>query len=133
MAKSKSAKSLKGIHRVRKKLSGGEVREYHYAYRGGPKFWTSDSGFAEGSQEYALAFAEALAGHSFAPTNVGKNKTRAVIDRYLRSAHFVNLGQRTQADYNKYLSAFVAEFGEDPIALFEEKEAVAEIREWKDK
>ena len=133
MAKSKKAKSLKGVHRVKKRLAGGGVREYHYAFRGGPKFWSSDSDVDEGGPEYALAFASVLRGRELLVRNVGRNTTRAVVERYLRSAHFVNLGQRTQDDYKKYISAFDQEFGEDPIAIFEEKEAVAEVREWKNR
>ncbi|MEH6644744.1 site-specific integrase [Sulfitobacter sp.] len=37
-----------------------------------------------------------------------------------------------QSDYDKYLHSYEPEFGTDPIKLFEEKEALSEIREWKE-
>ncbi|MBM06539.1 MAG: integrase [Oceanibulbus sp.] len=132
MAKSKS-KPLQGVHRVKKRLSGGVIKKYHYAFRGGPKFWSSDCSFEEGSTEYALAYAAILRGHKPSVSTAGRKITRSVIDRYRRSAHFVNLSERTRSDYGKYLTSFEEAFGDDPIKMFEEKEAVAEIREWKDR
>lgn len=42
---------LKGVHRVRKKLANGTVREYHFPFRGkgAQAFWTSDSSIELGS------------------------------------------------------------------------------------
>ena len=54
---------LKGIHRVSKKLAGGKVREYHYAYRRGPQFWSSESDFKVGGADYLEAFLEASKPH----------------------------------------------------------------------
>lgn len=34
--------SIKGLHVVKKTMKNGAVRYYYYAWRGGPKFWTSD-------------------------------------------------------------------------------------------
>ena len=48
---------LKGIHRVTRKLVDGSSRRHHYAWRGGPKFWSSDSDIKEGSAEYVAALA----------------------------------------------------------------------------
>ncbi len=125
---------LKGIHRVSKKLAGGKVREYHYAYRRGPQFWSSKSDFKVGGADYLEAFLEASKPHLLraAPRAGQGASTCAVIHRYRQSIHFKDLSGRTQKDYDKFLRAFDEAFGPDPIKMFEEKEAVAEIRTWKE-
>jgi hypothetical protein len=125
-------KDFKGVHRVIKKLATGEKRKYHYVFRGGPCFWNSSDSIEPGDPEYAIAFADAL---RKAPTGIkttGANSTAAVIASYRKSAHFTLLKPRTQRDYEKYLTAFEAEFGEDPVKMFEEVESIAEIRVWKE-
>lgn len=125
---------LKGIHRVVKVLARGDVRKYHYAYRGGPQFWSSESPFKVGSAEYIHAFLEASKPQRFkAPSNSGSEiQTGDILDGYRKSVHYVSLAARTQSDYDKYLRSFESEFGMDPIKLFEEKESLSEIREWKE-
>lgn len=123
---------FKGVHRVTKSLSGGANRIYHYAFRGGPKFWDSTMGFGSDSDEYALAYADALRSAGPKTTVARRALTSSVIDRYRRSTQFLKLAPRTQSDYNKYLDAFDKEFGADPIRMFEELESKGEIRSWKD-
>ncbi len=55
---------MKGIHRVKRKLASGKRVEYHYAWRGGPRFWDSRSGIEKGSPEYSAAYRRA-ADHDF--------------------------------------------------------------------
>lgn len=125
---------LVGIHRPKKKLANGEVRTYHYVFRGGPQFWNSASGIKVGSPEYLDAyFSKSKASQtkgSGAPE--GRGATSSVIRRYKNSIHFQNLAPRTKKDYIKFLNSFDEEFGPDPIKLFEEKESLSEIRGWKD-
>ncbi|WP_157133206.1 tyrosine-type recombinase/integrase [Roseobacter sp. SK209-2-6] len=125
---------LTGIHRPKKKLSSGEVRTYHYVYRGGPQFWNSASGIKVGSQEYLEAYISKSKPGSMneASQPESRNATSAVIRRYKNSAHFKILAPRTKDDYEKYLDSLEEEFGPDPIMMFEEKEALSEIRTWKD-
>ncbi|MDP2520908.1 hypothetical protein [Shimia thalassica] len=124
---------LKGIHRVKKRLVSG-TREYHYAFRGGPQFWSSASAITIGSSDYLEAFIAATKPHlMIAGSSVAAGKSASdVIRRYRASVHYKNRAPRTKRDFDKYLDAFEVSFGEDPIKLFEESEAVAEIREWKE-
>lgn len=121
---------IKGVHRVSKKLSGGVVRAYHYAFRGGPMFWHSGMEFDASDKAYVFSYDDALRHQPAKPAFSGLS-TKAVIDRFRNSIHFTKKSPRTQKDYKKYLDAFEAEFGDDPIALFEEKESTTEIRKWK--
>ncbi|WP_295536895.1 tyrosine-type recombinase/integrase [uncultured Thioclava sp.] len=125
---------LKGIHQVRKRLANAKIREYHYAFRGGPQFWHSDNGVAIGSPDYVAAFSNAAKPGRLTkiPDIASGSTTRAVIERYRRSLHFQKLAERTQSDYEKYLKSFDTEFGVDPIKMFEEKESLGEIRTWKE-
>ncbi|MCV2866506.1 tyrosine-type recombinase/integrase [Albidovulum sediminicola] len=126
---------LKGIHRVRKRLVTGAVVTYHYAYRGGPQFWKSTSEVKQGTPDYLEAFIRASKPQLLAavPSRGDRNSTSSVIARYRDSVHFKKLGDRTKADYEKYLLSFEKEFGSDPIAMFEERDALAEINAWKNK
>lgn len=125
---------LKGIHRVKKPVKGGAVKEYHYAYRGGSQFWSSESSCKVNSSEYFFAFLEASKPHLLraVPKPAAEVSTTDVIGRYRESVHYKNLAERTRRDYDKYLNSFEEAFGVDPIKLFEEKGAIAEIREWKE-
>lgn len=122
---------LKGVHRVTKRLAGGGTRQYHYAYRGGPCFWTSADPFKSGDPEYAIAFARAIEAQRPVSRTMAGTPTSEIINRYRGSAHFMKLAPRTKRDYEKYLTSFENEFGEDPIKMFEEIESLAEINEWK--
>jgi integrase len=121
---------IAGVHRVKKKLSSGVVRNYHYAFRGGPKFWSDESGFDETDPRYVASYQAALTGTC--PVVYTDTKTTSHhIERYRNSAEYNRLKPRTQKDYEKYLQSFDAEFGVDPIKMFEEEAAVGQIREWR--
>jgi len=124
--------NIAGIHRVTKKLASGRVVEYHYAFRGGPQFWNSASGALRGGADYFAAFQRANDKLTERFRRAPKGDTIAdLIGRYRGSAKFTNLRERTQADYEVWLKRINTEFGEDPIAMFEEPESVAEIGRWK--
>jgi hypothetical protein len=105
---SKPATSLAGVHRVTKKLKSGP-KTYHYACRGGPLFWSSDMEIVEGSEAYLQAFAAATAK---IPTALIPNRdlTSTVVDRFISSAQYNKLSDRTKKDYRKYLDSFSEEF-----------------------
>jgi integrase len=103
------------------------MRKHHYAWRGGPKFWSSDSDIKEGSAEYVAALAAC----------VERPKTGAIgvpqmVDRYLDSADFTSRAPRTQADYRKWALRFAAEFCDDPAVLFEDAGSRAEVARWRE-
>ncbi|MGR3565067.1 MAG: tyrosine-type recombinase/integrase [Heliomarina sp.] len=126
-------KILKNVHRVTKTLKDGTAREYHYCFRGGPRFWSSTDKIKKGSKAYESRYEEVLRSvQSLALKGKSdKNSTRAKVAEYRESAAYQKLAPRTKADYEKYLRPFEEEFGSDPIKMFEEVAAVAEINNFK--
>ncbi|MCO8146379.1 tyrosine-type recombinase/integrase [Rhodovulum tesquicola] len=123
-----------------KTLADGTVREYHYVRRGGPQFWHSGQDFGLGSDEYLAAYIEAKEraqnkrGARSKPCYVPNLvSTGAIIVKFKQSAEYVQLAERTRRDYDSFLNSFEAEFGEDPIKMFEEPDSIAEIVTWKNK
>ncbi len=57
--------SIKGLHVIAKKLATGQTRYYYYAFRGGPKFWTSEGSRLDGASkrlppEFIQAYSEVM-------------------------------------------------------------------------
>ena len=118
---------------MRKRLSSGALAEYHYAWRGGPRFWDNTMEFRVGSMEYIDAYRETIAANS-----VGANARgtfQEVINEFLNSKTFRDLAPRTQHDHRKNImheKGIEAEFGSAPIAAFEQKRIRTEVLRWRD-
>ncbi len=132
MVRKDNKNRIVSVHRVTKKLSNGTKRFYHYVFRGGPKFWSSDMEFDVSDERYVSTFECARQGKRATPS-IGAKTTRAILKKYRESVVFTKLAKRTQSDYNGFLDDLEGEFGDDPIALFEELDSVSEIREWRNK
>lgn len=135
MANSEYEHRLAGVHRVRKQKHGSAPgREYHYVFRGGPKFWDGSMDFGPSDARYISAYEAVMRNlrNNRAP-KVRSESTAVALERYRDSAEFHGLSDRTKDDYEKYLTSFEAEFGEDPLAMFQEHEVNGEIREWRTK
>lgn len=118
---------LKKIHRVKRKLSDGTFRRHHYAWRGGPKFWSSDSGIAENSPAYVAALVEATT-----IQNPDGKTVPEMVDAFIDSPEFQHgLAARTQADYRKWALRFAKEFADDPASIFEEPDSRTEVNNWR--
>lgn len=134
MASNPQEHRIAKVHRVTKKRKDGSQRRYHYAFRGGPKFWDSTMAFGATDDRYVSAYEAVMRDlrNERAPKVDGKS-TAFALQRYRDSAEFNDLAPRTRSDYEKYLTSFEAEFGEDPLAMFEERAVIGEIREWRTK
>jgi integrase len=88
--------------------------------------------FDESGSRYVDAYQNAKNGTRPVPKIDGKS-TSAILGKYLDSVEFKGLADRTKKDYLGFLSSFEAEFGDDPVAMFEEPESVNEIGEWRKK
>src|SRR6056297_2143342 len=121
---------LKGLHRVRNCLANGQVAEYHYAWRGGPRIWDKSKPFRPGSVEYVEAFREATTRlHDHGGT------FQEVIEAFLSSREFAGLGERTKKDHRKNIArpgGIEETFGKVPTKAFEDKRIRPQIMKWRD-
>lgn len=125
--------NLRGINKVRKRLSDGSVIEMHYAWRGkgAPCFWRSDSKVAIGSAEYVSALAEA------APKGRdARGKFREVILGFMASQEFASLAPRTRSDMETSIghpkNGIDAKFGGAPIRAFDDPRIRKQVLDWRD-
>lgn len=122
---------VKGIHRVTKTLAGGRTVEYHYAWRGGPRFWSSCDGHGAGGPDYWKAYRDAIEDR-----NPSKGLFRGeVILPFLASRDFQNLAERTRKDYRRSLymkGGIDVKFGDAPAAVFKRPEVRRIVYDWRD-
>lgn len=113
---------LKGVHVVRSRGNAG-VREYHYAWRGGPRLKG-----APGSPEYIASYRDAHAQRT-APV---KGTMRELLTAYRASPDFKGLGEHTQRAYRKHLDAIEAKWGTMPLAAVNDPQVRRAFLKWRD-
>lgn len=124
---------VRGINRIRKRLSSGAVVEIHYAWRGkgAPAFWRSDSGIREGSPQYLAALTAATP-----KGEAARGLFREVIHGFLLSQDFAALAPRTQSDLRKSINhpknGIDQKFGSGPLGIFEDPRIRRTVLEWRD-
>ncbi|MCA0846068.1 MULTISPECIES: tyrosine-type recombinase/integrase [Rhodobacterales] len=113
----------KGVHRVRRKVSAGY--KYHfYAWRGGPKFW-EDMARTPRVPDFFHAFAASTSKperHAYLVAQL--------VDEFL-SSDAMPPKARSREDVELWVKRFQVEFGEDPVAMFEEPASRAEFNAWR--
>lgn len=115
----------KGVHRVRRRVRNG-TRYHFYAWRGGPKFWSSEERSPRSSSFYQ-AYSEATK----AMTS-DLYMTPQMVDEFLSSTSMPR-GERTKSDYRKWALRFSEEFKDDPAELWEDPRSRGELNEWRAK
>lgn len=124
---------LPGVHRVRKELAGGPA-EYWYAWRGGPCILKatakSDTLLAREVERLAPAAAE-LYGRGTQPPQ-DQAFLAGLITRYLTSAEFERLAERTRRDRRKALDRARTDLGELELKALEARGARALLIGWRD-
>mgnify|MGYP006126756989 FL=1 len=123
--------NVKHIHKVKKKLSGGKVIYYHYAWRGGPQFYRSDDGFSENGPEYWACYNNIL--KDLVPA---QGYFRQILIAFLKSPEFSKLASRSQEDMKRSIShptqGIDHRFGEAPIKAFEDPRIRQIAYAWRD-
>jgi integrase len=109
---------LKGVHVVRMK-----GREYHYAWRGGPRLKGEP-----GSPEYMASHAAAVAARR-APT---KGTLKEVITLYKASPDYTRLGAHTKRAYDAHLTTIETKWGSMPRAVLEDPQVRKAFLAWRD-
>lgn len=113
---------LSGIHVVRRTLATGEVREYHYAWRGGPRLTGKP-----GSQEYLASLKRAAQEAKAAPPGT----FREILTAYQASPEYRKLGAHSKRAYGKYLGQLTERFGSMPVAALEDPLVRRQFLKWR--
>jgi len=100
------------------------VRYHFYAWRGGPKFWEDDTPNPR-DPEFFQAFAA-----STKQPDAGVYLATRLVDDFLSSSALPK-APRSQKDIRKWLEFFRSEFGNDPVAMFEERASRGEVNAWR--
>lgn len=118
---------IPGVHRVRAKLAGGRRVRYHYAYRGGPRFWTEpDDG--DDPIRYTDAYKSATSHVSATPGSTIETVVKAFFD----SGDFKRLSKSSQRAYRTYGESFAVRFRTAPVTLLEDRRFRAYAIAWRD-
>jgi hypothetical protein len=114
---------LKGVCHIRKKLADGQVRDYWYAWRGGPRLEGSP-----GTVEFIISYNAAVATRK-RPLN---NDLSFLLDAYQDSEAFRRLAPKTKRDYVRILTSIGNKFGDCPIKLLDDRRVRGEFLAWRD-
>lgn len=130
---------LTGLHKATKRLSGGRVAIYAYAFRGGPLVARVEAGslFAANrlmELELGRAGTAAKIEEARAPLRRTEDKrfVKGLIYAFKASPEWAKMGRSSQVEYSRYLKAFDAEFGDLPVNAFGSERAKTELLEWRD-
>jgi hypothetical protein len=116
---------LSGIHRVTKRLAGGGLRTYYYAWRGGPRI------HADLRDQHAF-FDEYQRHKRFQAPQEDNETVSDLIRSYVAAADYTGLAAKTKEGYDTALAKIQGKFGTMPIAALEEKGARSVILKWRD-
>lgn len=116
---------LKGVHRVTKRLAGGGLRTYYYAWRGGPRIHAD-------LRDQDAFIAEYQRHKRFQTPPEDKRVLSDLIRSYVAAADYTGLAAKTKEGYDTALARIQVKFGTMPIAALEEKGARSVIRQWRD-
>lgn len=115
--------TLKGLNRVKKRLSDGSTVTYYYAWKGGPRLPG-----ARGDPEFVAAYSEATK-KRLTPSN---DTLQALISAYQSAPKFVDLAPRTKTDYVRNIRVIEAKYGTLPIAALPDPETRGDMLDWRD-
>lgn len=116
---------LKGLHKVKKRLAGGKMQTYYYAWRGGPRLMVDPirdpAGFVSEFQAISKAAVQ--------PDN---DSLAGLIVQYKSSPAYTDLSSVSQRDYDPFLAQLSSEFGDMPIIALNEYGARSVFKDWRD-
>jgi len=112
---------LKGIHKVKRKLAGGETRVHYYAWRGGPKMEA-----APNTEEFAAEWAR----HKAESAPVAVTTLDTLIDEFVKSPAFASMAEKTQSAHLFSFKEIRKEWTKLPLKLTQQRGMKAMIRKW---
>ncbi|VDC49735.1 tyrosine-type recombinase/integrase [Brevundimonas mediterranea] len=130
---------LVGLHKATKRLSGGRVAIYAYAFRGGDLIARAEGGSldaANRAMELELGRPATLDKIDKARRQVRQSESRAyirgLISAFKASPEWAKLGKSSKVAYAYYLADFDAEFGDWKVSIFERAETKIDLIDWRD-
>jgi integrase len=114
---------LRGLNRVKKRLADGSVIDYWYAWKGGPRVHGEP-----GSPEFIASYNEAISRKVTPPTGVLLSITQG----YQASAEFLDLANRTRADYIAKIKLIERKFGDFPLSAMRDRRTRGIFKAWRD-
>jgi integrase len=118
--------TLKGVNRVQKKLTGGQVRTYFY-HRATNTRLEGQPGSPEFLRSYEAAERKTAAP---APT---RETFASLVASYTGSADFAKKAHSTQTEYLRLLKSAQTEFGSMPLRALNDPDVRRDLLEWRDK
>lgn len=116
---------LMGVHKVKKKLADGTIREYHYAWRGGPKIDAEPD-----TRKFIEEYVRLTRNRPEAPY---QGSMAEAIRAYLKSPWYTTKKETTREGYDLAIREIEAEFFDLPMKAVNEKGARRLFIEWRDK
>ena len=114
---------LKGLNSKHHRLASGETVTYYYAWRGGPRLHGK-----LGSAEFIASYNEAVSRKRPAPAGT----MLSILQAYQNSGEFLNLRDRTRADYVKLIILIEKTFADFPLAALDDRRSRGEFLAWRD-
>jgi integrase len=114
---------LKGLNRVRKRLADGRTVTYWYAWKGGPPLRGEP-----GSPEFIASYNGAIAKKVTPPAGV----LFSILQGYQASSDFLDLAERTRADYIAKVKLIEAKFGTFPLSAMTDRRTRGIFMGWRD-
>lgn len=115
---------LVGIHRVKRRLANGDVREHFYAWRGGPKM-KEEPGTRAFTQEYMRLTRTR-------PSGAREGTFAEVLDAYRASPLYAKLRAPTKRSYEPILAMIRMEYGDLPVRLLSQTGMRRDFERWRD-
>lgn len=115
---------IKGLNKVRKRLADGSVRDFWYAWKGGPALRGEP-----GSPEFFASYEEARA----AVRRSSDETLSGLVRRYRGSPEFQRLAARTKSEWSRWLDTIeAADIGSLTFTALEDKRVRGDLLEWRD-
>lgn len=114
---------MKGIHRVKKKLAGGKVAYYYYAWRNGPRIKGEP-----GTDEFTQSYYELVS----VKKKPDSTLLQSVLNDFQDTTIWADLAPRTQKDYIKQIKVIEKKFGNFPTAGLADIRSKQVFTKWRD-
>jgi integrase len=114
---------LKGINKITKRLASGEIVTYYYAWKGGPALHGKP-----GSPEFTASYNAAVA----KKTTPAAGTLISILNGYQESDDFLQLADRTRADYVKQIRIIETKFHDFPLSAMTDKRTRGIFMDWRD-